>query len=129
MPMPRGLPAGTTIPCCSQPQVHEHGFAAGEDARSIRGVVTAGVPEARGAPIARSGCWPRRAFGLGFVPVTREPYDLAMAAETLEDALLAPLWELPASPVFLARVGALGGYSTGESGRRRAMRSTITWES
>ena len=59
-----------------------------------------------------------RAFGLGFVPVTREPYDLVMAAETVEDPVLAPLWELLASRAFLERVEALGGYSTAESGRR-----------
>jgi putative molybdopterin biosynthesis protein len=59
-----------------------------------------------------------RAFGLGFVPVTREPYDLVMAAETVDDPLLAPLWELLASTAFLERVEALGGYSTDESGRR-----------
>jgi molybdopterin molybdotransferase/putative molybdopterin biosynthesis protein len=59
-----------------------------------------------------------RAFGLGFVPVTREPYDLVMAAETVEDPVLAPLWELLASRAFLERVEALGGYSTEESGRR-----------
>ena len=59
-----------------------------------------------------------RAFGLDFVPVTREPYDLVMAAETVEDPVLAPLWELLASRAFLERVEALGGYSTAESGRR-----------
>jgi len=61
-----------------------------------------------------------RAFGLDFVPVTREPYDLVMAAETVDDPLLGPLWELLRSPAFLARVEALGGYSTQESGRRIA---------
>ena len=59
-----------------------------------------------------------RAFGLDFVPVTREPYDLVMAAETVEDPVLAPLWELLASRAFLERVEALGGYSTAESGIR-----------
>jgi putative molybdopterin biosynthesis protein len=59
-----------------------------------------------------------RAFGLDFVPVTREPYDLVMAAETLDDPVLAPLWELLGSRTFLERVEALGGYSTEESGRR-----------
>jgi putative molybdopterin biosynthesis protein len=59
-----------------------------------------------------------RAFDLGFVPVTREPYDLVMAAETVEDPVLAPLWELLGSGAFLERVEALGGYSTEESGRR-----------
>ncbi|HET9737180.1 MAG TPA: molybdopterin biosynthesis protein [Solirubrobacteraceae bacterium] len=59
-----------------------------------------------------------RAFGLGFVPVTREPYDLVMAAETVDDPVLAPLWELLSSRAFLERVEALGGYSTEESGHR-----------
>ena len=59
-----------------------------------------------------------RAFGLGFVPVTREPYDLVMAADAVGDPVLAPLWELLASRAFLERVEALGGYSTEESGRR-----------
>jgi putative molybdopterin biosynthesis protein len=59
-----------------------------------------------------------RAFGLGFVPVTREPYDLVMAAATVDDPVLAPLWELLSSRAFLERVEALGGYSTEESGRR-----------
>ena len=31
-----------------------------------------------------------RAFGLGFVPVTREPYDLVLLAETLEEPVMAP---------------------------------------
>ena len=35
-----------------------------------------------------------RAFGLDFVPVTREPYDLVVAAERLDSPLLAPLWAL-----------------------------------
>jgi putative molybdopterin biosynthesis protein len=59
-----------------------------------------------------------RAFQLDFVPVTREPYDLVMAAETVEDPVVAPLWELLASRAFLERVEALGGYSTDETGRR-----------
>jgi putative molybdopterin biosynthesis protein len=59
-----------------------------------------------------------RAFGLGFVPVTREPYDLVMAAATVDDPVLAPLWELLSSRAFRERVEALGGYSTEESGRR-----------
>ena len=59
-----------------------------------------------------------RAFGLGFVPVAQEPYDLVMAAEALEDQLLAPLWELLASPQFRSSVEGLGGYRTDEMGRR-----------
>ena len=61
-----------------------------------------------------------RAFGLDFVPVAREPYDLVLRASTVDDPLLAPLWELLARPVFRAEVEALGGYSCAETGRRIA---------
>lgn len=59
-----------------------------------------------------------RAFGLGFVPVAREPYDLVLRTSTLEDELLAPLWALLDRPDFRAGVEALGGYSCTETGRR-----------
>jgi putative molybdopterin biosynthesis protein len=59
-----------------------------------------------------------RAFDLDFVPVTREPYDLVLAAETLEDPVTAPLWALLESAAFRAAVEALGGYGTEEMGRR-----------
>jgi putative molybdopterin biosynthesis protein len=59
-----------------------------------------------------------RAFGLDFVPITREPYDLVVAAEALEDPVLAPLWELLAAPDFRAAVEELGGYGAAEMGRR-----------
>ena len=59
-----------------------------------------------------------RAFGLDFVPVAREPYDLVLRASTVDDPLLAPLWELLARPAFRAEVEALGGYSCAETGRR-----------
>ena len=59
-----------------------------------------------------------RAFGLDFVPVTREPYDLVLDAEMLEDPVTAPLWDLLGQPGFRAAVEALGGYHTGETGRR-----------
>jgi putative molybdopterin biosynthesis protein len=59
-----------------------------------------------------------RAFGLDFVPVTREPYDLVLATETLEDPVTAPLWALLEEPGFRTAVEALGGYSTEEMGRR-----------
>src|SRR5690606_6845859 len=35
-----------------------------------------------------------RAFGLDFVPVAREPYDLVLRTAGLDDEVLAPLWEL-----------------------------------
>jgi putative molybdopterin biosynthesis protein len=59
-----------------------------------------------------------RAFGLGFVPVAREPYDLVLLSDSIEDELLAPLWSLLESPDFRRSVEELGGYDTAEMGRR-----------
>jgi putative molybdopterin biosynthesis protein len=59
-----------------------------------------------------------RAFGLGFIPVTREPYDLVVTPEAMESPLLAPLWALLRSGQFQAAVTGLGGYTTDEMGRR-----------
>jgi putative molybdopterin biosynthesis protein len=59
-----------------------------------------------------------RAFGLDFVPVTREPYDLVVAAGAMDGPLLSPLWALLRSDRFQAAVTDLGGYSTKEMGRR-----------
>jgi len=59
-----------------------------------------------------------RAFGLGFLPVTREPYDLVVAAQEAEGPRLAPLWALLRSARFRAAVAELDGYATGEMGRR-----------
>jgi putative molybdopterin biosynthesis protein len=59
-----------------------------------------------------------RAFGLDFVAVTREPYDLVADVSALEDPALAPLWRLLETDDFRARVEGLGGYATIEMGRR-----------
>ena len=59
-----------------------------------------------------------RAFGLHFLPVTREPYDLVVTAADLESPRLAPLWALLRSDRFRAAVTELGGYGTTEMGRR-----------
>jgi putative molybdopterin biosynthesis protein len=59
-----------------------------------------------------------RAFGLDFVPVTEEPYDLVLRASSRTDQLLAPLWTLLDQPDFRDAVEALGGYSCAETGRR-----------
>jgi putative molybdopterin biosynthesis protein len=59
-----------------------------------------------------------RAFGLDFVPVTQEPYDLVVAQTAMDSPLLAPLWSLLRSDRFQAAVTELGGYSTKEMGRR-----------
>jgi putative molybdopterin biosynthesis protein len=56
-----------------------------------------------------------RAFGLDFVPVAREPFDLVMAPG---EPAVAPLLALLDDAGFKAHVEALGGYRTEETGRR-----------
>jgi putative molybdopterin biosynthesis protein len=59
-----------------------------------------------------------RAFGLDFVPVAKEPYDLVLLKDSIEDELLAPLINLLESPDFRDGVKGLGGYDVAEMGRR-----------
>jgi len=59
-----------------------------------------------------------RAFGLDFIPVAREPYDLVLRASTVDDDLLAPLWALLQQIDFRTQVESLGGYSCAETGQR-----------
>jgi putative molybdopterin biosynthesis protein len=59
-----------------------------------------------------------RAFDLGFVPVTHEPYDLVLDESMLQSDLLAPLWRLLDTAEFRASVEQLGGYDTAEMGHR-----------
>ena len=59
-----------------------------------------------------------RAFGLDFVPVAKEPYDLVLLKDSLDDELPAPLFDLLESEDFRDAVTALGGYDTAEMGRR-----------
>ncbi|HEY0451111.1 molybdopterin biosynthesis protein [Actinophytocola sp.] len=59
-----------------------------------------------------------RAFGLDFVPVAQEPYDLVLRTDDVAGELLAPLWALLERAEFRDSVEALGGYSCAETGRR-----------
>jgi putative molybdopterin biosynthesis protein len=59
-----------------------------------------------------------RPFGLDFVPVAQEPYDLVVTQEAYDSGMLAPLWALLADEKFRASITALGGYSSAETGRR-----------
>ena len=59
-----------------------------------------------------------RAFGLDFVPIAREPYDLVLERATAESERLASLWALMDTAEFRNAVEALGGYDTNEMGRR-----------
>ncbi len=56
-----------------------------------------------------------RAFGLGFVGVAREPFDLVMLPD---EPAVAPLLTLMEDPDFRRQVEALGGYSTESTGQR-----------
>ncbi len=58
-----------------------------------------------------------RAFGLDFVPVAKEPYDLVLLNAGIEDPLLRPLWSLLEDDEFRRAVTDLGGYDTSEMGR------------
>ena len=59
-----------------------------------------------------------RAFGLDFVPIVQEPYDLVLERATAESGRMAPLWALMETAEFRSAVEALGGYDTSEMGRR-----------
>ncbi|MGH3900955.1 MAG: molybdopterin biosynthesis protein [Pseudonocardiaceae bacterium] len=59
-----------------------------------------------------------RPFGLSFVPVAQEPYDLVVTRDAYDSDLLTPLWTLLADKNFRVSVEALSGYSTTETGRR-----------
>ena len=80
---------------------------------AVAGAVAAGRADAGLGVMAAA-----RAFDLDFVPVTREPYDLVLAAQTLDDPAIAPLWGLLGQSAFRSAVEALGGYGTQEMGRR-----------
>jgi putative molybdopterin biosynthesis protein len=91
-----------------------HGYAREEPTHlAVAAAVAAGRADCGMGILAAA-----RAFGLDFVPVAQEPYDLVIDAASLEDPLLAPLWRLLESPEFHASVEKLGGYSTRESGHR-----------
>ena len=56
------------------------------------------------------------ALGLDFVPLEREPYELAVAAADLETPHIAALLDTLRSSEFRAAAEALGGYTAGQAG-------------
>src|SRR5215211_108571 len=91
-----------------------HGYAREEHTHlAVAAAVAAGRADCGLGVLAAA-----RAFELDFVPVANEPYDLVLARESADDELLAPLWELLGTQAFQESVEALGGYETGEMGRR-----------
>jgi molybdate-binding protein len=59
------------------------------------------------------------AFGLGFVPLAQERYDLVVARDELADPRLVRLFEVMTSAPFRRELGALG-YDVGQCGERVA---------
>ncbi len=57
-----------------------------------------------------------RAYGLGFVPLAHERYDLILRAEDRTTAPLASLLALIRAPEYLAVLAKLGGYDTSHTG-------------
>jgi molybdopterin molybdotransferase/putative molybdopterin biosynthesis protein len=62
-----------------------------------------------------------RAYGLDFVPVARERYELALRPSTADTEAVQSLLETLHSADFRAVVTALGGYDTAESGTVRSV--------
>ena len=58
-----------------------------------------------------------KAFGLSFVPVAKEPYELVFRAETWEDPRVKALASAATSSSFRDALARLGGYDTGLTGR------------
>jgi putative molybdopterin biosynthesis protein len=58
-----------------------------------------------------------RALDLDFVPLDHERYDLVIPDAFYESDVLAPLLAIIRDPAFAARVDALGGYATPQTGR------------
>jgi len=62
-----------------------------------------------------------RALGLDFVPLAEERFDLVIPAAALGDERIQALLAILGSAEFQARVRALGGYDTRETGRVRRL--------
>jgi putative molybdopterin biosynthesis protein len=58
-----------------------------------------------------------RIFGLDFIPLMEEEYDLLVTKEFSEDPRFALIMDLFTSAEFASRLGELGGYSTKDSGK------------
>lgn len=56
------------------------------------------------------------ALGLDFIPFIEERYDLLIPGDVFDTPMIQAVREVIASPAFIQRVNALGGYSTRETG-------------
>jgi putative molybdopterin biosynthesis protein len=84
----------------------------------VAGAVAAGTADAGLGILAAA-----RAYGLDFVPVARERYELALRPATAARPAVQRLLETLRSADFRAVVTALGGYDTAESGAVRSVDS------
>lgn len=82
---------------------------------AVAGAVAAGTADAGLGILAAA-----RAYGLDFVPVARERYELALRPATASRPAVQKLLETLRSFDFRAVVTALGGYDTSESGAVRS---------
>jgi putative molybdopterin biosynthesis protein len=83
---------------------------------AVAGAVAAGTADAGLGILAAA-----RAYGLDFVPVARERYELALRPSTASRPAVKSLLETLRSADFRAVVAALGGYDTTESGAIRSV--------
>ncbi len=94
-----------------------HGYDHEESTHlAVAGAVAAGTADAGLGILAAA-----RAYGLDFVPVARERYELALRPATAARPAVKSLLETLRSADFRAVVTALGGYDTTESGTIRSV--------
>jgi putative molybdopterin biosynthesis protein len=62
-----------------------------------------------------------KAFGLRFIPVAQERYELVIRKTNMDDPRITALCDAIASPAFREILERLGGYDTKETGVRRAL--------
>lgn len=68
-----------------------------------------------------------RARGLDFVPLINEDYHLVCLKEALDEAPVAALRALLASPGWAHELNALPGYQASHAGEVRSMASVLPW--
>jgi putative molybdopterin biosynthesis protein len=62
-----------------------------------------------------------RAFGLDFIPIAWEPYELALPVRMLDEPRIAALLAILRDPAFRTEVEALGGYDCAHAGEVRTI--------
>ncbi|MDP8924647.1 MAG: hypothetical protein M3O34_17465, partial [Chloroflexota bacterium] len=91
----------------------------GHDREEATHLAVAGVVASGAADVGLGIRAAARAFGLDFVPLTRERYELVLRPETAARPTVRALLALLADPDFHAAVRSLGGYDTTETGTVR----------